>query len=169
MKKRLPAILTILLPWLMLALAGCGAKTEGFAVYLTKDDVPVAQMEALSHVEIASTPVISDKDIIAYYKDTHEIELTVDAYQRVQSLEIPTNGRSFVVCVNKVPIYWGAFWTPVSSQSFNGVTIMLPSFSEKENTIQIGLGYPSPSFYQGEDPRSDPAITEALEKAGKLK
>jgi hypothetical protein len=169
MKKRLLTISIVFLPLLMLALADCNSQAEGFAIYLTRDDIPVAQMEALSHVEIANTPIISDKDIIAYYKDTHEIELTVDAYERVQSLHPLTFGKSFVVCVDKAPIYWGAFWAAYSSLSFNSIIIMVPSIFEKENTIQIELGYPSPNFYQGEDPRSDPSIIEALEKAGKLK
>jgi hypothetical protein len=84
-------------------------------------------------------------------------------------LEVPTSGKSFVVCVDKGAIYWGAFWTPISSQSFNGVTIWVPLFSQQENTIKIELGYPSESYYQGEDPRSNPIIMESLEKAGKLK
>jgi hypothetical protein len=145
---------------------------EGFAIYLTKGDVPVAQMEALSHVEIADQAVISVKDIISYTKSTHEIELTAEAFQRVGALQVPTSGKSFVVCVNKNPIYWGAFWTPISSQAFSGVTIMVPPFPYGElpaNTIQIGPGYPSASFYQGEDPRSNPAIMESLQAAGKLK
>jgi hypothetical protein len=169
MKKRLLAVSIIFLPLLLLALAGCGPQTEGFAIYLTRDDIPVAQMEALSHVEIADEPVISSKDIIAYDQETHEIKLKADAYERVQALQVPTTGKSFVVCVDKGPIYWGAFWAPFSSQSFNGVIILVPSLFHQENTIQIELGYPSPSLYQGEDPRSNPVILESLEEAGKLK
>jgi hypothetical protein len=169
MKKRLLAVSIIFLPLLLLALSGCGPQEEGFAIYLTKDDIPVAQMEALSHVEIASTPVISEKDIIAYYKDTHEILLSKDAYERVQALQSLTFGKSFVICVDKAPLYWGAFWASYSSLSFNGVIIMVPSIFEQENTIQIRLGYPSPNFYQGEDPRSNPEIMQSLEQAGKLK
>ena len=107
--------------------------------------------------------------MISYTKDTHEIELTAKAYERVMQLEAPTSGKSFVVCVDKGPIYWGAFWTPMSSQSFDGVTIWVPSLTPKTNFIKLELGYPSESFYQGEDPRSNPVILESLEKAGKLK
>jgi hypothetical protein len=74
-----------------------------------------------------------------------------------------------VVCVDDSPVYWGAFWTPVSSQSFQGVTIWVPSTSQKDNVIQLELGYPNPSFYKGEDPRSEKRIKDVLEKAGKLK
>jgi hypothetical protein len=159
----------LLMPFILVGCSSQNPEGEGFAVYLTRDDIPVSQMEALSHVEIADTPVISTNDIITYDWNNHEIELTVDAYERVQALIVPTSGKSFLVCVDKGPIYWGAFWTPISSQSFDGVTITIPPFPPQENTIQIELGYPSPSLYQGEDPRSNPVIMESLEEAGKLK
>jgi hypothetical protein len=158
-----------LIPFTLYGCNSSSSEEEGFAIYLTRDDIPVAQMEALSHVEIANAPIISIDDIISYNKETHEIVLTADAYERVQALKVPTSGKSFVVCVDKAPIYWGAFWTPISSQSFDGVTIWVPAFSQQENTIKIQLGYPSGSFFQGEDPRSNPQIFESLEKAGKLK
>jgi hypothetical protein len=168
MRKKFTAVLIAVILLTPLCFSSCNAQ-EGFAIYLTKDDIPVSQMEALSHVEIADEPVISSDDIISYNKETHEIELTANAYERVQALKVPTSGKSFVVCVDKGLIYWGAFWTPVSSQSFNGVTIWVPAFSQQEDTIKIELGYPSASFFQGEDPRANPQIFESLEKAGKLK
>ena len=151
-----------------LVIAGCSSP-GGFSIYLTRDDIPISDMEKLSHVEIADEPLISTKDIISYHRDTHEIELTAGAYERVMNLKVPTSGKSFVVCLDKSPVYWGAFWTPLSSQSFDRVTIWVPSFSEQENTVKLELGYPSPDFYRGEDPRSNPEIMESLEKAGKLK
>ena len=170
MKKRLIAASIVFVLLMPLIFSGCNnPEQEGFAIYLTKDNVPVSQMEALSHVEIANVPVFSDKDIISYSKESHEIELTAEAYERVMQLEVPTTGKSFVVCVDRSPIYWGAFWTPLSSISFNCVMIGVPSSSEQENTIRLALGYPLPSFYQGEDPRSNPVILESLDKAGKLK
>jgi hypothetical protein len=168
MQKKFTAVLIAAVLLTLLCFNSCNAP-EGFAIYLTRDDIPVAQMEALSHVEIADEPVISTDDIISYNKETHEIELTADAYERVQAFKIPTSGKSFVICVDRAPIYWGAFWAPYSSQSFSGVTIWVPSFSQQENTIKIELGYPSEAFFQGEDPRSNPEILESLEKAGKLK
>jgi len=172
MKKRAVTASIAIILLVPFVFGGCSSQNpsgEGFAIYLTKDDIPVSQMEALSHVEIADEPVISTKDIMAYTEDTHEIKITNDAYERIQALQVTTQGKSFLVCVDKGPIYWGAFWTPVSSQSFDGVTIWIPSFNEQENTITLELGYPSTSFYQGEDPRSNPVIMESLEEAGKLK
>jgi hypothetical protein len=177
MNKILYTALAVLLPALFF-FTGCAAavKTtsagEGFAIYLTKGDVPVSEMEKPSHVEIADAPVISGDDIIAYYWDTHEIQLTAASYERVMGLKVPVNGKSFVVCVDKEPVYWGAFWTPVSSISFSGIVInVMPNFAiaTPDNTIKLELGYPGPDFSQGGDRRINPLVKAALEKAGKLK
>ncbi|OGO00705.1 MAG: hypothetical protein A2Y90_03075 [Chloroflexi bacterium RBG_13_52_12] len=180
MKKKLTAVLIASMLLIPLIISGCTSETEtalpeeasmseGFAIYLTKDDIPVQQMPALSHLELADEPSISRDDIIWYFQDTHEIELTPEAYERLEALEIRTFGKSFVVCVDKQPVYWGAFWVSYSSQSFDGITIqMKPTFVE-ENRIKISRGFPSDAFASGEDPRSNPEIKASLEKAGKLK
>jgi hypothetical protein len=141
---------------------------EGFAIYLTARDVPPSQMEALSHIEPAAGPVIALDDIVSYTWKTHEIELTGDAIARLNALQVPTSGKSFVVCVDRQPVYWGAFWVSFSSLSFDGITIVMP-LSPEAQAIQIGTGYPSGSFFTGADPRDDSTIMASLEKAGKLK
>jgi hypothetical protein len=140
---------------------------EGFAIYLTRDDVPPSQMEALSHVEIAEEPIISIKDVTTYDASTHEVKLTADAYQRISELEVPVSGKSFLVCLDKSPVYWGAFWVMYSSLSFDGITIMKPLI-EDPDAMMIGLGYPTPGFFQGKDPRNNLEIMKSLKKAGKL-
>ncbi len=170
-------------PFRILAVLGCFAAVactakapatttphgEGFAIYLTAQNVPVAQMPALSHVDLADRPLLSSSDIVSYDWSTHEIKLAPAAMKRLDALQVPTSGTSFVVCVDRQEVYWGAFWAAYSSQSFDGVTIMLkPPLSPQENTIQIGRGYPSSSFYRGEDPRNDPRILESLKQSGKL-
>jgi len=153
----------------MFVVSGCNsAKAEGFAIYLTRDDIPPSNMEALSHVEIAEQPIISIQDILAYNAQTHEMKLTDDAFERISQLEVPVRGKSFLVCVDKAPMYWGAFWTPISSMSFDGVTIWKPLSSEEPKIITLQLGYPSSSFYGGEDPRNNAEVMKSLEQAGKL-
>jgi hypothetical protein len=78
---------------------------EGFAIYLTKQDIPPAQMEALSHVNLADQPIISVEDVITYNAQTHETKLTDEAFERISQLDVTTGGRSFMVCVDKRPIY----------------------------------------------------------------
>ncbi|HEY79044.1 MAG TPA: hypothetical protein G4O09_08030 [Dehalococcoidia bacterium] len=153
---------------ILLIFCGCtGIEGEGFAIYLTKEDIPPAQMKALSHVDIADRPIISTKDVITYDAQTHEIKLSDEAFKRISELEVPVQGKSFLVCVDRAPIYWGAFWTPISSLSFDGITIWKP-LKHDPKIITLELGYPSSSFYIGEDPRNNVAIIESLEQAGKL-
>jgi hypothetical protein len=153
----------------ILILSGCAtSEGEGFAIYLTKGDIPPEQMPALSNIDIEEQPVIAMNDIIAYNAETHEITLTASAYESISKLEVPVRGKSFVVCVNRKPIYWGAFWTPISSISFDGVTIWKPLSSQEPKVVKLELGYPSPAFYGGEDPRNNAEVMESLEQAGKL-
>jgi hypothetical protein len=98
------------------------------------------------------------------------MELTATAYRRIQELfpiPVKVNGIPFMVTVGSEPIYAGAFWTPLSSLSFDGVVIMQP-FSPDETVIQIALGYPGSDATTRGDPRSDPRVMEALRAAGKL-
>ncbi|UCD09382.1 MAG: hypothetical protein JSU79_01695 [Dehalococcoidales bacterium] len=141
--------------------------SEGFAIYLTKDDIPTEKMAMLSHVEIAEEPIISIEDTISYDAVTHTITITHEAVERIRNLEVPVNGKSFLVCVDKNPIYWGAFWTPISSVSFNGVNIW-KIYGEELDIIKLELGYPAESFFQGEDPRNNPEVMTSLKHAGKL-
>jgi len=170
MKRQVPALLMALIILGISAFSGgCApSNSEGFAIYLTAGDVPPEQMEALSHVDIAEKPVISPKDIVAYNAVTHEITLTPDAFERMANLEVPVRGKSFLVCVDRALIYWGAFWTPISSISFSGVTIWKPLGTQEPEVITLALGYPSSSFYGGEDPRDNPLVLNSLDKAGKL-
>ena len=144
------------------------AKGDGFAIYLTKEDISPDKMGALSHVDIAEQPIISIEDVITYNAQTHEIKLTEAAFERISQLEVPVSGKSFLVCVDKAPVYWGAFWTPISSMSFDGVTIWKPLGVQEPKVITLELGYPSSSFYSGEDPRNNVAVMKSLEQAGKL-
>ncbi|MFC1941863.1 hypothetical protein ACFLWU_01435 [Chloroflexota bacterium] len=156
---------TAILPWSPPASA---TSREEFAIFLTKEDIPPSRMDALSHVEIAEQPIISITDIITYNVQTHEISLTENAFNRVATLEVPVQGRSFIICVDRNLIYWGAFWTPISSMSFDGITIWKPLSTQEPRVITLELGYPSPSFYAGEDPRNNAEVIKSLEQAGKL-
>jgi VCBS repeat-containing protein len=141
--------------------------SEGFAIYLTKEDISPAQLPVLSHVEIAEKPIIAKDDIISYNAYTHKITLTTDAFNQISELDVPVTGKSFLVCVDKNLIYHGAFWSPISSLSFDGVTIWKPLNSESM-VIKLELGYPSPFFYGGDDPRNNIEIMKSLKEDGKL-
>jgi hypothetical protein len=146
-------------------------KEDGFAIYLLTQNIPANELSQIdiNLLTLETKPIISNDDIISYDKTNHIIELTQVTYTRVQQIfPIPVNGIPFVVCVGNERIYTGAFWTPISSISYDGVVIMQP-FNAKDTTIQITLGYPGPDFFTGNDLRADSRIMKALEEDEKIK
>jgi hypothetical protein len=165
--RRFPAILASIAILSGIVLSGCAPDTgKGFEIYLTANDPPPAILASISCIIIADEPVIGGKDIVAYDAETHEITLTAAAFEKIAALPVPVGGKTFAACVNKEIIYVGAFWTVISSQSFEGVTIMKP-LDDTGDTVRIQLGYPG-GFSGSHDPRGDSRIIAALDSAGKL-
>jgi hypothetical protein len=159
---------------LLLVVSGCCVSVQQeFGIYLLRAEMSTVQFHAsdLDALELQEEPIIGAADIISYSQATHEMELTAEAYERVQQLftmPVDVDGLPFVVRVGRERIYGGAFWTPASSLIFEGVIIMEP-FASDSRTVMLSLGYPSPKAFAGTDPRSDARILESLEKSGKLK
>ena len=189
MNKRLIAALMVLILLVPFIFGGCNQKEkipigEGFEIYLTRYNFPPAKLnesiyydiDDKAHLEfdLEDEPIINMNDIILFtFGDFSppRFTLTSEAYKRLMKLKVPTSGLSFVGCVDKVPIYSGAFWTPISSQSFDGITIILPQPPREyreANTIDITAGYPSDHFFRGRYFVGDARITKSLHKAGKL-
>jgi hypothetical protein len=123
----------------------------------------------LDEVPLQPEPLLTMSDIVSYDAATHVFTLTTQATERLAALDVPIMGPAFVLTVAGEPIYGGAFWTPLSSASYDGVVIMLmPDGSPAFGTYRIELGYPGPGFFQGPDPRDDPRVLDALSQAGKL-
>jgi phosphate transport system substrate-binding protein len=144
---------------------------DTFAIYLVDEATSTAELAetVLEDLELKETSIISADDIISYTRESHQIELASAAYGRLLADldRVGTSGRPFVVCVGSQRIYAGAFWTPVSSQSFDGIAIVL--LPNEEHTIRIQLGYPeSLELFRGFDLRADPRILRSLGEAGKL-
>ncbi len=146
--------------------------SDEFAIYLVDLDQGMSAQDALqvnlSELDLADTPILAIDDIISYDWETHAITLTDAAYERLAQLQVlVAPGVPFVVCIDREPIYRGAFWASFSSASFDGIAIVLPPGEERP--IRIQLGYPeSPDLFTGEDLRADPRILQALAETGKL-
>jgi len=135
-------------------------ESRGFAIYLVADE---------STAVCEGTPILSLDDIRTYDWDTHAMTLTGAAHARLGRLNVPVApGVPFVACVDDEPIYTGAFWTPLSSASSDGIVIeVLPTTENRP--LRIQLGYPeAPELFTGADLRGDPRIFQSLEAAGKL-
>lgn len=146
---------------------------EAFELYLVAE----AQMAGadlqnyeLGELPLAEDPLLTTEDIAQYNWENHTIDLTTPAYNlllAVFSRGMPMSGVPFVIVSHGQRIYAGAFWTPASSLSFDGVVILQP-VDPAAGTLFINLGYPGRSAFTGEDPRDDPRLREALDNAGVL-
>ncbi|MGC9523837.1 MAG: hypothetical protein ACP5HG_18450, partial [Anaerolineae bacterium] len=142
--------------------------TPDLAIYLTAEGVTPADLlpedagpegatRSLEEIPLQAGPLLTLVDIVSYDAVTHAFTLTAEATERLAQLAIPVAGPPFVLTVDDQPIYGGAFWTPLSSLSYDGVVIMLmPTGEPAFETYRIELGYPGPDFFRGEDPRGDP-------------
>ncbi len=162
-------LLSIVLLLVTTAITGCASeKSRGLAVYLTRDDIEPERLQDIDLVALSDSPIIAAEDIVSYNAQTYEIKLSREAFERICNLEVPTSGKSFVVCVDDEQIYRGAFWTAISSQAYAGITIMQPLVRQEPYIIVLNAGYLSSGFYGGEDFRNDSRILESLKKSGKL-
>ena len=163
-----PSTLLPLEPEITTTMDATAAADEPFALYLLEGEISPGKIDSGSALVLMDKPLITVDDIIEYNAETHQIRLTENGLSKISQLQVPVNGKAFVICVNGEMIYQGAFWVSFSSLSYDGVVID-PLLTTVENpVIQISLGYPGVSFFTGDDPRSDPRILEGLEKSGKL-
>lgn len=139
-----------------------------FAITLVADGVTPAEVLAMADlgaIPLETKPLLAGVDFASYDAETHAFTLTTEAEARLLVIDLPVSGRAFVVTVGDERIYTGAFWTPLSSLSYDGVVIMLVGgFGPigEDGVYRIELGYPGPGFYTGPDPRSDPRIIDAV-------
>jgi hypothetical protein len=164
----------LLLLFLLLSLAGCKVEPQDdFAIYLVRGQLSGVDIlgQPVDQLALEEQPLLTSLDIVSYDPSSHEIKLTGKAYQRIQAvfpMPVKTDGFPFVVTVGNEPVYAGAFWTPLSSLSFDGIVILQP-MGPMSHLIRVELGYPNPEAFTGSDPRSDPRVLNSLEKAGKIK
>ena len=133
-----------------LTISASPEKTKEFAIFLAEND------------EL----VISEREIILYNGSSHEIMLTEQGTKKIKDLSssVPLNGTRFVLRVKGEEIYWGWFWSPISSLPCSEVVIQT---LVRDNTIQIAAGYPH-SYFQGEDHRNSSKIFNYFISVGKL-
>ena len=146
---------------------------DGFAIYLVQQGETIEEMRevGLNELPLEETPILSVDDIVKYTWETHEIELTKNAYALFARLHLKVPvypGLTFVVCVGSERIYRGALWTSYSSATYSGIVIDIYP-AESGGPLRIETGYPSKEWFDGEDLRNDPRIYRSLEEENKLK
>jgi hypothetical protein len=149
---------TLLVPRVM-------ARQCSFAIYVAKTELPRRLMPLdLRHIKLQAEPVLTMTELMSYSRMSHAMAVTPSAYERFMKLPV---GATFVVCASGERVYYGTVWSGLYSSSVDGIVIVKTP-SSKPPVIRIQLGYPSPEFFTGTDPRSDPRIVRALRDAGKL-
>lgn len=160
----------ILLPFV---LGGCVGNSDGtkisnhFAIFLVKgvktEDAMKAKLEELT---LEKEPVITDKDLLSYKWEDHEVKLMKDFDINKHLDKVPVDGLPFVVIADDKRVYLGAFWTPISSLPSNVPVIEVPLMLP-QNTLKIKAGYPN-NINSQSDPRSKRIIYDALKSVGKI-
>jgi hypothetical protein len=143
----------------------------------TADDPPVVDIR-----DSDGKPLVAAHQIRSYDWETHALTLTQGtraklAERLIRGIGISpekkiVSGIPFSLCLDGQPIYKGNFTTSASSKSFATPVILieppLPQDNLTLDEIHIQLGYPTEKFFEGNDPRGDQRIHDALEPAGKL-
>lgn len=146
---------------------------EPFELYLVADQQmtgPDLKNTELDDLPLVDLPLIKTEDLIDYDWELHSFNLTNEVYMKlitIFSVGLPMSGVPFVVVAYGERIYAGAFWSPISSLSYDGVVILQP-FDPSDSTLYILLGYPNADVFTGVDPRNNPRLQQALDDAGLL-
>jgi hypothetical protein len=132
------------------------------AWYLAKEPLDAFDIgkTPVNDIPLEDKPIFTSDDILRYDTNTHSFTLTDEAFERVRQLKISTRGRPFVVTVADRRIYWGAFWSMLSSFSFDGIVIPQP-MGRRNEELRILRGSPQREF-EGQDARNDPEILEVM-------
>ncbi len=153
--------------------------TRSFGIFLPREDVLSSTRDVEERVRaylqsrpgdipLARYPLISDRDIENYDWNTHTLTVDRSVIRRIRTPLVW--GTPFVVVADGEPVYVGAFYTAVSSQSCPAPVIMTDGFLNRTNTLVIDRAYPGATSDQmANDPRSDARLKKALQALGKLK
>ncbi len=118
---------------MLLAVSSCSQKPSStnqmtaarnvLAFYLVSQERPTSGTAKPSSPPLEPYPILSDPDFVAWDVTNHTFVITPAAAIRV-GLQCGMRTRPFVLMAEGVPIYRGAFWTMVSSQSCSDPVII---------------------------------------------
>lgn len=148
--------------------------TSDFEIYLTESHLSYSSSIDYGDIDLDTivlkdSPFLSTNDIKSYDTVHHILNLK----KSKRELDYPASsvyGHMFVVLIDKNPVYCGFFWSLLSSVPCNWIMIEEPNESDglTETQLQINLGYPNDSHFQGVDPRDNEMILRALTELGLL-
>jgi len=131
--------------------------------YISNDDLVESGIDC---ARLSDEPLIAAAEIERYSWQVHQMHVNEVAFKRLVKLEVPVSGLPLVICLGRTPVYSGAFWTMLSSNSFSGVVIKTPFTTQ--GLVKLELGYPNNEAFEGFDPRNNPFIREYLLQTEKI-
>lgn len=165
---------TLLLAALAVVLGACtpapAASGGGIAIYLPAQPMSGREVLAadLNTLTLQSQPIIAADEILSYSASSHDLTLAPGAIARLRGFKVPVQGLGFVIRDGSAPLLAGAFWTPISSLSFDGLTINVP-LEAKGDTLHLYSGYPMLDAAVPNDPRDDARLLDGFRRMGKLR
>jgi hypothetical protein len=145
-------------------------KQDTFAIYLFDSPVDTISLkQKWKNLSLASEPIISESDVLAYDYSKHALRLRPEAVKGLP--RPPVEGTPFVVVVNGERIYPGAFYGLYSSIPCSLPVIVVGRSAQSKTSdvdvILIERAYPVQSAVE-KDLRSDERVRDALGKLKKL-
>lgn len=122
---------------------------------------------AAADIPLASHPIVSDADLVAYDWPTHTLTLAQPFWFKIRRPSL--RGSPFVVVADGEPLYVGAFFSDASSFS---CPLPVIRFDERmtNRVVTIERGYPAAFAVRGkEDPRENARLKKVLQALGKLR
>lgn len=141
---------------------------DEFRIYLANERY--SQTIKLESLTLSPEPILTARDITAYYWGKHRITYGEDAYQKLLAWGNLYN-KLFVVTVGGERIYWGVFTSLISSMGYHNPAILLDPGQGGQiipREITIDPCYP-PGWTAEDDPRSDLRIYASLKNGGVLR
>ena len=152
-----------------------------FAIHLVAGTLTVdeARAMALDALPLEEDPLLTERDLEAYYWPAHTLATTEEVIERLNDVGMaglkparPDDpprppDRLFVVSAGKERIYLGLIW-PALRSSIPGIPHVVVPLAMSEDRSP-GFGIQMIEVGDFDDPRSDPRIHEALARAGVLR
>ena len=117
-------------------------------------------------IPLAEYPIISEEDLVSYDWDTHTLELKNPPWFMLHKPH--GRGIPFVVVVEGVPIYVGAFWLRLSSRDTD-VPAIRWDFQMKSTSMTIMATTREGKSERRTDPRPNERLKQVLQELGKLR
>ena len=144
-----------------------------FAIYIVENNIYGNNQVGIDTLILSEYPLLSSSDITKYSWSKHQIDYPESVYKRLTEYTDLWR-KGFVVVVENERIYWGLFQSYLDSYACqNPVIILFPRNSDMKHILSASIAIHR-SYFDGEglesepDPRADPRIYKALEKAGIL-